>query len=173
MAITSRAPTERGDYWFMAVAVAATAVAGCRLPDAATTNRRGPGDEFAPTLVLEGGSARDAIRAMRAPAAGDQPRPLLTAETGVRWSDAEMAIRNVADRRFVGVAAVERSDSRVVASTVAADGQSGFVEAILLADGHVECRARLTMLDRRLDADFEADFATELRRLGQVPRPQQ
>jgi hypothetical protein len=172
MASTSTASTKRADYWLVVALVTAT-IAGCRLPDAATTNRRGPGDQFAPTLVLEGGSARDAIRAMRAPAAGDTPRPLLTAEGGVRWSDAEMAIRNVADRHFVGVAGIEHSDARVVASTVMPDGQSGFVEAIRLSDGHVECRARLTMLDLALDAAFESDFATELRRLGQIPRPQE
>ena len=159
-------------FYRCAVLAGAVACAACR-PDAATTNRRAPGDEFDPTVVLQGRSADAAEGAMAGAAAGHAARPLAAAADGVRWSDVELAMTNVARRSFVGVEAYDRTENAVVATTILADGQRGTVIASRDALGAISFRARLgTLADDRRDRAFELDAAKELRRLGAIPRPQ-
>ncbi len=146
--------------------------AGCA-PDAATTNRRAPGDRFDPSVVLADARAGRAEDAMAATAAGDRARPLLPAADGVRWDDVEMAVTNVSKRSFVGIAAYRRTADTVVASTILSDGQQGTVTARRGADGVIGISAQLgTFPDESRDRGFADAVSVELRRLGAIKRPQ-
>lgn len=110
---------------------------------------------------------------MAGAAAGHDARPLLPAADGVRWTDVELAMTNVARRSFVGIKSYDRTDNAVVGSTILADGQRGTVTAARDASGAISFRAQLgTLPDDRRDRGFEQDAAKELRRLGAIPRPQ-
>lgn len=151
-------------------AVVAIAVAGCR-QDAASSDRRGPGDAFDPSVVLDGSRASEAVDAMRGPATGVPTRPLATAAGGIRFSDAPMAIRNVAGRSMVGVTFMQQTDSACVARTVLPDGREGEVRVERAADGTVSARAVLAPAGSDQDDAFSRDVMGELRRLGAFHRP--
>lgn len=156
-----------------AVAVAwaiAAALAGCRT-DAARTNVRGPGDAFDPSVVLDGPRGPEASRGMASAAAGSASRPL-AASASPRWSDVEMAIRNVAGESFVGVRAVERVGARIAATTVLEDGQVGSVVATRDASGAIAFDCRLsTFPDAARDGAFAKALGAEMQRLAAIPRP--
>lgn len=156
----------------VSLAVGATIPSGCSGGDVARSNRRGPEDRFDPTVVLEGKAAEQAERGMVSAAAGYAGRPLL-AEPGGRWSDVPMAIRNVARASFRGVRSFETSADRIVASTVAEDGQPGTVTALRAADGTISFECSLgTFADQSRDARFASELRAELARLGAIRRPQ-
>jgi hypothetical protein len=152
-------------------AVASLAASGCRR-DVAASDRRAPGDAFDPSVVLEGPRASEAIDAMRAPAAGVATRPLVVAADGVRFSDAPMAIRNVAGRSTVGITFVQQTDVACLARTVLPDGREGEVSVDRAADGSLAVRARLAAAGSSQDEAFARDVLAELRRLGAIKRPQ-
>lgn len=148
----------------------AAALAGCA-PDAAQGNLRGPGDRFDPAVVLDGPRGPDASRAMAAATAGTEARPL-AASKAPRWSDVEMAIRNVAGRSFVGVRAVERTGDRIAATTVLEDGQLGSVVATRDASGAIAFDCRLsTFPGAARDGAFAKALGAEMQRLAAIPRP--
>jgi hypothetical protein len=122
--------------------------------------------------VLEGPRASEAIDAMRAPAAGVATRPLVAAADGVRFSDAPMAIRNVAGRSTVGITFVQQTDVACLARTVLPDGREGEVCVDRAADGALAVRARLAAAGSPQDEAFARDVLAELRRLGAIKRPQ-
>ena len=152
-------------------AVASLAASGCRR-DVALSDRRAPGDAFDPSVVLDGPRASEAIDAMRAPAAGVATRPLVAAADGVRFSDAPMAIRNVAGRSTVGITFVQQTDVACLARTVLPDGREGEVRVDRTADGSLAARARLAEAGSPQDEAFARDVLAELRRLGAIKRPQ-
>lgn len=152
------------------VAAAWLAAAGCRR-DVAASDRRAPGDAFDPSVVLDGPRAAEAIDAMRGPAEGAPTRPLEAAAGGVRFSDAPMAIRNVAGRSTVGVTYVQQTDVACVARTVLPDGREGEVRVERNADGSLTAHARLAAAGSAQDEAFARDVAAELRRLGAIKRP--
>jgi hypothetical protein len=158
-------------FLFAFTAVAPFAASGCRR-DVASTDRRAPGDAFDPSVVLEGPRASEAIDAMRAPAAGVATRPLVVAADGVRFSDAPMAIRNVAGRSTVGITFVQQTDVACLARTVLPDGREGEVCVDRAADGALAVRARLAAAGSPQDEAFARDVLAELRRLGAIKRPQ-
>jgi hypothetical protein len=148
----------------------AAAVTGCG-QDAARNNLRAPGDEFDPALVLDGPRGGEASRGMAGATAGVAARPL-AASKSPRWSDVEMAIRNVAEASFVGVRAVERADGRIAATTVLEDGQVGSVVATRDASGAIAFDCRLsTFPDAARDGAFAKALGAEMQRLAAVPRP--
>lgn len=152
---------------------ALAALAGCAGPDAATTNVRWEGDQFAPAVVLSGASADAAVSGMRAPTAGYQARPLVPAADGVRWSDVRMAILNVAERNFLGVPSIKVTDALVTAVIVSADGQRGSVRVTKGAAGEIVAEVQLgTFPDPKVDGAFAPEFDREMRRLGAIARPQ-
>ena len=152
---------------------ALAALAGCAGPDAATTNARWEGDQFAPAVVLSGASADAAVSGMRSPTAGYQARPLVPAADGVRWSDVKMAIRNVAERNFLGVQSIVATDALVTATIVSADGQRGSVRATKGAAGEITAQVQLgTFPDPKVDGAFVQEFDREMRRLGAIAQPQ-
>jgi hypothetical protein len=158
-------------YRWASIALIASG-AGCA-PDAATTNRRAPGDRFDPSVVLAGARAGRAEDAMTVTTAGYQARPLLPAADGVRWDDVEMAVTNVSKRSFVGVAAYQRTADTVVGSTILADGQQGTVTVRRGAEGSITVGAQLgTFPDEARDRAFTDAVTKELRRLGSIKRPQ-
>jgi len=155
-----------------AVTAAATlAAVGCRR-DAAASDRRAPGDAFDPSVVLDGPRAAEAIDAMRGPAEGVPTRPLVAAAGGVRFSDAPMAIRNVAGRSTVGITFMQQTDVACIARTVLPDGREGEVRVDRDADGALAVHARLADAGSAQDDAFSRDVLSELRRLGALTRPQ-
>lgn len=152
------------------IAVAGLAAAGCRR-DAAASDRRGPGDAFDPSVVLDGPRSAEAIDAMRGPAEGVPTRPLVAAAGGVRFSDAPMAIRNVAGRSTVGVTYMQQTDVACLARTVLPDGREGEVRVERTADGSLAAHARLAAAGSSQDEAFARDVLAELRRLGAIKRP--
>lgn len=153
--------------------LAVVSLASCAPPDAATTDRRAPGDQFDPDVVLTGAAARDAVAAMQVPAAGHATRPLVAAAPGVRWSDVPMAIDNVASVGFLGVLSSAATADRVEAVTVSADGQHGIVVATRGADGAVTFAVRAgTFAEPARDDALARALDRELRRLGAIRRPQ-
>ena len=146
-------------------------LAGGCAPDAASDNVRWPEDPFSPSVVMDGRTADTAVGAMRGPGAGVATRPLVAAEAP-RWEDVPMAIRNVAGACFVGVDRVDADDRTCVARTVRADGQDGMVTVRRLADGSLECSARLGFSSGPEDGRFVRDLERELRRLAAIKRPQ-
>lgn len=152
------------------IAAATLATVGCRR-DAAASDRRAPGDAFDPSVVLDGPRAAEAIDAMRGPAAGVPVRPLAVAAEGVRFSDAPMAIRNVAARSTVGITYMQQTDVACMARTVLPDGREGEVRVDRNADGSLASRARLADAGSPQDDAFARDVLAELRRLGAVKRP--
>jgi hypothetical protein len=165
----------RDGFYRVAIAVwlaAAALPAGCSGEDAVRSNRRAPEDRFDPTVVLEGKSAERAERGMVSATAGYPGRPLV-AEPGGRWSDVPMAIRNVARESFRGVRSFETSGDRIVAATVAEDGQPGTVTAARAPDGAISFECSLgTFPDSSRDAAFASALRAELARLGAIRRPQ-
>lgn len=153
------------------IAAALVMASGCRR-DAAATDRRGPGDAFDPSVVLEGPRASEAIDAMREPAAGVPTRPLTAAAGGVRFSDAPMAIRNVAGRSTVGITFMQQTDAACLARTVLPDGREGEVRVDRAADGALTAHVRLAGPGSPQDDAFARDVLAELRRLGAIKRPQ-
>jgi len=155
------------------VAGSLAALAGCASPDAASTNVRGEGDQFAPALVLSGAPADAAVGGMRSPTAGYQARPLVPAADGVRWSDVKMAIRNVAEHNFLGVQSIVATDALVTAAIVSADGQRGSVRVTKGAAGEIAAQVQLgTFPDSKVDGAFTQEFDREMRRLGALAQPQ-
>jgi len=155
------------------VAASLVAMAGCGSPDAASTNARWEGDQFAPAVVLSGAAADAAVSGMRAPSAGYQARPLVPAADGVRWSDVKMAILNVAERSFLGVPSIKVTDALVTAVIVSADGQRGSVRVTKGAAGEIVAEVQLgTFADPKADGAFAQEFDREMRRLGAIARPQ-
>ena len=162
-------------YRCAAIGVAASLIAlvGCSGPDAASTNARWEGDQFAPNVVLSGASADAAVSGMRAPTAGYQARPLVAAADGVRWSDVKMAIRNVAEHNFLGVQSINATDALVTAAIVSADGQRGAVRVTKGAAGEITAQVQLgTFPDPKVDGAFVQEFDREMRRLGAIAQPQ-
>ena len=174
----ARAPsvTRFGPFYRCAAIVVAAfpvALSGCGGPDAASTNARWEGDQFAPNVVLSGASADAAVGGMRAPTAGYQARPLVAAADGVRWSDVKMAIRNVAEQSYLGVQSIEATDALVTAAIISADGQRGSVRVTKGAAGEITAQVQLgTFPDPRADGAFAQGFDREMRRLGAIARPQ-
>lgn len=154
----------------LACSALATGIGGCTR-DVASSDRRGPGDAFDPSVVLSGQRADEAIDAMRAPAAGAPVRPLAAAPSGVRLEDAPMAIRNVAGRSFVGVTGIESDGPAWVARTVMPDGREGTVRVERAPDGSLSVVSRLAGRPVPEDDAFARDVLAELRRLGAFPRP--
>ncbi len=152
------------------VAFASLGAAGCRR-DAAASDRRGPGDAFDPSVVLDGPRSAEAIDAMRGPAEGVPTRPLEAAAGSVRFSDAPMAIRNVAGRSTVGITYMQQTDVACVARTVLPDGREGEVRVERAADGSLAAHARLAAAGCAQDDAFARDVLAELRRLGAIRRP--
>jgi hypothetical protein len=160
----------RPSYWS---ACCALLLAGCSAPDAASTTAPGPGDILPPNLVLDGREQRELLDAMRAPGAGLAVKPLVPAPDGVRWSDVETAVRNVADKQFLGVAAVESTPTEFRAELQTQDGQDAKVVVQLGLDGRITADATIGIFSQ-LGAErrFEKAFDAELLRLGAIPKPQ-
>lgn len=173
-------PVRPGFYWptLWSVAAVLAAVAlpgGCTRPDAASTNKTWPGDQLPPNVVLDGGKGGRTVEAMREPAAGDRPRPLVTASapSGVRWSDVETAIRNVCSKQFLGVAEVKSTASTMAVTVQQPDGQAGRIDATLEPGGEIALRVSLGVFgDQPREEAFAKAFNTELLRLGTVRKPQ-
>lgn len=153
------------------IAAATLSAVGCRR-DAAASDRRAPGDAFDPSVVLDGPRAAEAIDAMRGPAEGVPTRPLAAAAEGVRFSDAPMAIRNVAGRSTVGITHMQQTDVACTARTVLPDGREGEVRVDRDAGGSLAAHARLADAGSAQDDAFARDVLAELRRLGALKRPQ-
>ena len=171
------APITRSGPFYRCAAIGVVgslvALAGCAGPDAATTNARWEGDQFAPAVVLSGATADAAVSGMRSPMAGYQARPLVPAADGVRWSDVKMAILNVAERSFLGVPSIKVTDALVTAVIVSADGQRGSVRVTKGAAGEIVAEVQLgTFADPKADGAFAQEFDREMRRLGAITRPQ-
>lgn len=170
----SDAPCKLRQRLFYRGALLAVLAAGsCAPPDAATSDRRAPGDRFDPDVVLSGSAADDAVAAMQVPAAGRATRPLLSAAPGVRWSDVPMAIENVASVGFLGIPSMSVTADRVEAVTVSADGQRGSVVATRGPGAAVAFAVQAgTFADPARDGDLARALDRELRRLATIRRPQ-
>lgn len=161
-----------GVYYRVALATSCLVVS-CTSPDAATTDKRRPGDVFAPNVILEGSAKKEAVQGMLGPTGGYQGRPLEVAADGVRWSDVPMAIRNVADTQFIGVQAFETTADKIIASTVASDGNRGSVTVTRSATGSIRVEVQLGVFpELSRDDQFVRAFDSELLRLGAIARPQ-
>jgi hypothetical protein len=146
--------------------------AGCSLPDAAASTKPARQDVFPPDVVLDGTQQRQLLDAMRAAGAGVPVRPLVAAQNGVRWSDVETAVRNVADVQFLGVYGVASKPDVLTAGLQTEDGQPGTVTVRLQADGRIVAHADIGIFSNfTKEQEFEAAFDTEMRRLGAIPRP--
>lgn len=164
----------RPSYWSAAaVALAGSLVAGCALPDAAASSKPSREDAFPPDVVLDPAQQRAALDAMRTAGAGVPVRPLVAAQNGVRWSDVETAVRNVADRQFLGVFGAESRADVFTAGLQTEDGQPGSVTVRRQADGRIVAHADIGIFSNfAKEQEFESAFDAEMRRLGAIPRPQ-
>ncbi len=156
-------------YWPVVVLLS-----GCTQPDAATTDIDSPADEFPPSVVLDSKQQAQVLADMRAAAQGYAPRPLVTAPDGVRWSDVTMAIRNVADKQFLGYVSAESTADQCTVWVQMPDGQDGTIVARRDAGGRITATARLGVLgEPKQEQEFVVAFDAELRRLGAIARPQE
>jgi hypothetical protein len=155
------------------VALAGSFLAGCTLPDASASTKPSQQDVFPPDVVLDASQQRAALDAMRSAGAGVAVRPLVAAQNGVRWSDVETAVRNVADTQFLGVFGVESKPEVFTAGLQTEDGQPGSVTVRRQADGRIVAHADIGIFSNfAKEQQFEDAFDAEMRRLGAIPRPQ-
>jgi hypothetical protein len=160
----------RPSYWS---ACCALLLAGCSLPDAASSTVPAPDDQFPPDLVLDAGKQRLVLDAMRGPGAGLPLKPLVAAPQGVRWSDVETAVRNVADKQFLGVAGVQSTDHEFRAELQTPDGQDAHIVVRLAPDGRITGDVTIGIFSQPgAERRFEQAFDAELARLGAIPKPQ-
>ena len=163
----------RPSTFYRVAVVASCLLTSCTLPDAASDNKAQPGDAFPPEVVLKGATATAAIAGMRQPTAGYQARPLVPAVDHVRWSDVQMAMRNVASRQFLGVQSFESGADRCVATMLTADGQDGTVTVERVSSGDFTTVVNIGVFpDPQRDELFAKAFAAEMLRLGAIARPQ-
>ena len=160
-------------YWSdAAVSLLLALAAGCSQPDAAASVKPSPHDPFPPDVVLSDSQQRAVLDAMRAAGAGVPVRPLVVAEHGVRWSDVETAVRNVADDQFLGVYGVVSKADVLTAGLQTEDGQPGSVTVRRQGDGRIVAHADIGIFSNfTKEQAFETAFDAELRRLGSIPRP--
>ena len=163
----------RPSYWSgVAASLVVALAAGCSQPDAAASVKPSPHDAFPPNVVLDDAQQRAALDAMRAAGAGVPVRPLVVAEHGVRWSDVETAVRNVADDQFLGVYGVVSKPDVFTAGLQTEDGQPGSVTVRRQPDGRIIAHADIGIFSNfTKEQAFESAFDAELRRLGSIPRP--
>ena len=163
----------RPSYWSaVAASLVAALTAGCSQPDAAASVKPSPHDTFPPDVVLGDPQQRAVLDAMRSAGAGVPVRPLVVAEHGVRWSDVETAVRNVADEQFLGVYGVVSKPDAFTAGLQTEDGQPGSVTVRRQADGRIVAHADIGIFSNfTKEQAFETAFDAELLRLGAIPRP--
>lgn len=164
----------RPSYWSAVLAtLAAVLAAGCSLPEAAASTKPSRQDVFPPDMVLDAAQQRAALDAMRAAGAGVAVRPLVAAQNGVRWSDVETAVRNVADKQFLGVFGIEAKPEVFTAGLQTEDGQPGSITVRRQVDGRIVAHADIGIFSNfTKEQKFENAFDAEMRRLGAIPRPQ-